>query len=131
MSIRIVVTGGRDYANGAQLFGVLDQLHASVTIAELAHGACPYGGADILAEDWAKSREIAYRGYPAPFKTIGKAAGPSRNRLMLMQFKPDRVVAFPGGRGTANCISWAHIADIFVMQIEKDFALNWPVSEDS
>ena len=33
----------------------------------------------------------------------GKAAGPERNRRMLDTFKPDGVIAFPGGRGTADC----------------------------
>lgn len=38
MSIRIVVTGGRYYDNRALVYATLDER----TIAELAHGACPY-----------------------------------------------------------------------------------------
>lgn len=117
MSIRIVVTGGRYYDNRALVYATLDELHETKSIAELAHGACPYGGADILAEDWAKSREISYRGYPAKFKTHGKAAGPERNRYMLTDFKPDLVVGFPGDRGTDNCYYWAKIGEFEIMQI--------------
>lgn len=114
---RIVVTGGRDYANRALVYSTLDHLHATLDITQLMHGACPYGGADILAEDWAKSREVTYVGIPALFKQFGKLAGPARNRRM-MRTKPDLVVAFPGGRGTANCVHWAEVAEIPIKHIE-------------
>jgi len=115
MGIRVVVTGGRHYADREAIYAILDALDAQYGIDELAHGACPYGGADILAEDWAKAREVPYRGYPAKFKRTGqKSAGPLRNIFMLDDFKPDLVVALPGGTGTAHCCSVAIQRDIRV-----------------
>lgn len=42
--------------------------------------------------------------YFADWKTHGKAAGAIRNRQMLVEGKPDLVVAFPGNKGTADMI---------------------------
>ena len=64
-------------------------------------------GADALADQWAKKRSIAIESYPADWVTYGKAAGPLRNKQMLTQGKPDLVLAFPGGAGTANMINLA------------------------
>jgi hypothetical protein len=45
------------------------------------------------------------------------AAGPIRNARMLEEGKPDIVIAFPGGRGTANMIEQAHAAGVEVVQV--------------
>lgn len=111
--LHVLVTGGRNYDNRQHVYDVLDSL---MPIGSLGHGACPYGGADILAEDWAKSREVPYSGYPAAFSTEGRSAGPQRNRTMIADFQPDLVVAFPGGRGTSDCILVARAAGIKVME---------------
>lgn len=47
----------------------------------------------------------------------GKAAGPIRNQRMLDDGKPDRVLAFPGGRGTANMVKLAKAAGVPVHEI--------------
>jgi hypothetical protein len=38
---------------------------------------------------------------------------------MLMEGKPDLVVAFPGGRGTANMIEQARKAGVEVLEIKE------------
>lgn len=106
--------GGRYYTDRATADKVLDALAASSSLLLLATGACPYGGADELAETWAKSREVDYVGYPAKFKRDGKRAGPERNQRMLEVFRPDLVVAFPGGRGTADMVRRAESAGVDV-----------------
>lgn len=113
--MRIVVTGGRDYEEPF-VWKVLSDIHKETPITLLAHGACHLGGADILAENWAKSKEVPYMGVPAKFKTgkLGKAEGAIRNGRMLDLVKPVIVVAFPGGRGTANCVDQAKDRDIEV-----------------
>ena len=45
--------------------------------------------------------------FKADWDKFGRAAGPIRNAQMLREGKPDLVVAFPGGRGTANMVAQA------------------------
>lgn len=44
-------------------------------------------------------------------------AGPDRNQRMIDEGRPDLVVAFPGGRGTADMIRRATEAGIEVFRI--------------
>lgn len=107
--MRVVVTGGRDYGDWQVVYGTLYRIHIATPITLLAHGACYKGGADKIAEDWAKLAEVPYMGIPAKFKTgtLGKAEGLIRNTRMLDLVKPDIVVAFPGETGTADCVAKA------------------------
>ena len=111
-TMKVVVTGGRDYDNKRVVWTVLDDLHRKYDFTLLVTGACPYGGADLLAEQWAKENEVDYRGYPAKFKRTGKSAGPIRNKRMLSEVLPDLVVAFPGGTGTNGTVNLAIGMDI-------------------
>ena len=74
-------------------------------------GECPTG-VDQAAIDWAVVNWTGYKGFPADWKTHGKAAGPIRNKQMLDEGKPDVVVAFPGGKGTANMVKLAREAGV-------------------
>lgn len=112
-----MVCGGRDYADRDTVFRVLDWMHAEKEIAVVIHGAA--SGADTLADAWAKARGIETMPFDAQWKKHGKSAGPIRNRQMIVSGKPDAVVAFPGGRGTANMIDQARNAGISV----------WPMGE--
>ncbi|SAL02898.1 hypothetical protein AWB80_08465 [Caballeronia pedi] len=113
--MRLLVCGGRDFTDTLAVFGALDRAHAKREITLVIHGACPTG-ADNLAEKWAKSREIPYLGHPAPWKLYDKAAGPMRNRAMLEEWKPEGVVAFPGGSGTADMVRRARDAGVTVWE---------------
>jgi acyl-CoA synthetase (NDP forming) len=55
--------------------------------------------------------------FPANWKKHGKSAGPIRNQLMLDVGKPDLVIAFPGGSGTADMIRRARKAGVPVKEI--------------
>jgi hypothetical protein len=57
--------------------------------------------------------------YVAQWKKHGRAAGPIRNQRMLDEGKPDLVVAFPGGRGTADMIRRAERAGVPVQQVQQ------------
>lgn len=115
--MRLLVCGGRGYEHRPIMYGNLDKIHAETPITMLIHGACPYGGADILAEDWAKSREVPYFGIPAQFRQRGRQAGPERNQRALEWGKPDKVLAAPGGKGTADMVRRAKAANIEVLEI--------------
>ena len=102
--VRVIVCGGRYYADEAALFAALDAFHAGPLgpIKALAHGAAK--GADTLAGKWAEARGIGRETYPANWERDGKSAGVRRNERMLLRFRPDRVIAFPGGVGTADMV---------------------------
>jgi hypothetical protein len=114
--VRVVVTGGRHYADRALVFAALDRIHAESPITLLVHGACGWNaddastferdieGADGLADAWAIARGVPFERVPARWTTLGYAAGPIRNRHMLDEWKPSLVLAFPGNRGTAGCV---------------------------
>lgn len=75
-------------------------------------------GADTLAVEYAKAYGLKLHEFPADWKRLGKAAGPIRNRQMLNEGKPDLVVAFPGGAGTAHMVSIAKVAGVEVIVYE-------------
>lgn len=83
------------------LVSTLDNIHELHGITHLAEGGAP--GADYFAAQWARQHPgILLYTYPADWDQYGKGAGPRRNQLMLDEFHPDWVVAFPGGTGTAD-----------------------------
>jgi hypothetical protein len=113
---RAIVCGGRHYKDRETLFAVLDEVAPNV----IAHGGAT--GADALAGEWAKERGISCTVYPANW-SLGRSAGPRRNEQMLREFMPDVVVAFPGGRGTADMIRRARnssqIIEILIVEQEQ------------
>lgn len=107
----LIVCGGRDYADWDRMCSVMDGIAAQLNITLVRHGAAR--GADRLADRWARSRGIVVDPCPADWAGYGKAAGPRRNAAMLMRYpRPDGVVAFPGGRGTADMIGRARAAGL-------------------
>ena len=110
---RILVTGGRDYRDRTTLHAALED-YPDMT--HLAQGGAD--GADALARQWALRRpSVVVATYPAHWKTEGRMAGPLRNQRMLDEFRPDLVVAFPGGRGTADMVMKAKAAGVPVKTI--------------
>ena len=74
-------------------------------------------GADSVAVDWAVVNWCKVHEYPARWKEYGKRAGILRNKQMLEEGKPDVVIAFPGGKGTANMIKIAEEAGVRVVRV--------------
>ena len=117
--LHVLVCGGRDYADAATLARVLDALHAEQgPIVEIIHGAAR--GADTLAAGWARSRGIPIAAYPADWKRHPRAAGPIRNQQMLAEGRPDLVVAFAGGAGTADMVRRSRAANVRVIEPHRD-----------
>lgn len=111
-----VVTGGRSYADYAHVRRVLDEERPQVVV----QGECPYGGADALAARYCEERGIPCIGMKAHFKLLGRAAGPIRNGWMLDLLPIYKVIAFPGDRGTNDCVRQAHEREILVRD-ERDY----------
>lgn len=75
-------------------------------------------GADLLARRWSEYKGIECLTFHAKWSRHGPSAGPIRNQQMIDEGKPDLVVAFPGGRGTADMVRRARIAGIRVIEVE-------------
>lgn len=105
---RVCVTGGRDFLDGIHVYESLDLFFDLVSGEKdflntiLVSGGAR--GADSLAIDWAKDREVNYHVYPAKWKTFGRSSGPLRNREMI-EAGIDHLIAFPGGPGTADMVA--------------------------
>lgn len=110
--IRVLVCGGRTYENWREVRG---QLEALKPIACIIRGGAP--GADRLAGKYADIAGIPQIVFPANWSQ-GKKAGPMRNAFMLTEGKPDIVIAFPGGRGTADMVARAKAAGVMVLDLE-------------
>jgi YspA, cpYpsA-related SLOG family len=74
-------------------------------------------GADTLADEWAKAQGIACQIFMADWEGLGRKAGPIRNQRMLDEGKPDLVIAFPGGRGTADMVRRAREAGVETIEV--------------
>lgn len=74
-------------------------------------------GADSAAGVFAAVNFCQEEVYQADWKTNGKAAGFIRNKQMLVEGKPDLVVAFPGGKGTAMMVKLAKTAGVKVIEM--------------
>ena len=112
--MKLIVCGGRDFTDRAFLFAALDAVHRKRPIGTLAQGLCPTG-ADAFAVEWAKARDVFCIGFEANWREFGASAGPRRNQQML-DYGVDGVVAFPGGRGTADMVRRARAAGVTVWQ---------------
>lgn len=118
--MRVLVCGGRDYGNKANIFAELEMLNAfNMTLCVISGGA---PGADAHAEEWARANikrgnGVSFHGFKADWDKHGKAAGPIRNQEMLDRGRPDLVLAFPGGRGTEDMVKRAEAAGIPVRRV--------------
>lgn len=120
MPKRVLVCGGRDYVDYHTVYEILDGLHRGEGISCLIQGGAT--GADRFAKRWADERGVPGEEYAvtkADWERYGKRAGPMRNHKMLAEGKPDRVIAFSGGRGTANMIAQARAANVPVTEVVK------------
>lgn len=77
-------------------------------------------GADNLAEQWAMINWCPLKEYKADWKKHKLAAGPLRNMQMLTEGRPELVVAFPGGRGTADMVAKARAYGVEVIEVKLD-----------
>lgn len=112
--LTVIVCGGRDFhdydaiKSGMEAF---ERKHGRIDI--VIHGGAK--GADWLGAGWALANDRRVHSYPADWSKHGPAAGPIRNARMLREGKPDFVIAFPGGRGTANMVRQAKEAGVTVV----------------
>jgi len=119
--MRMLVCGGRNYNDWQQLDATLSQIKQTQgwdddPIELVIHGGAQ--GADEMAGEWANDHDVETLVFPADWQTYGRQAGMIRNQQMLDEGQPDLVVAFPGGRGTANMVQRAEEAGVPVITID-------------
>lgn len=108
----VLVCGGRGYHDQARVNEVL----GSWRIGKIVEGDAP--GADHCASWYAREKGISLATYAADWKSLGRAAGPVRNRTMLLKERPTLVVAFPGGNGTRDMVNQSIKAGVPVLIID-------------
>ena len=108
--LKVIVCGGREFADYQLLRAVLQSLNLSVVVQGAARGA------DRLAARAARELGVETVSCPANWDEYPRRAGIIRNREML-EHEPDAVIAFEGGPGTANMVNIADKAGIAVYRI--------------
>lgn len=108
--MRLIVCGGRTYRDRAAVFAALDRAHAKRPITLLIYGGAR--GADDLAFAWAAAHGVPSQVVIAKWDRLGPAAGPERNGRMIREWRAEGVIAFPGGRGTADMVRQAEAAGL-------------------
>lgn len=117
----VVLTGSRDWQidKAPAIWDALRKLEKAHendwhwSPMELHHGACPYGGADLIGASWAAGADWEVIPHP-PIKNIGWAYA-KRNQEMI-DLNPDYVVACflegAGNRGTQMTFDMAVAAGL-------------------
>lgn len=120
----LLITGGRTFCEAAPgrerdeymaervaLGFALDMIGPSAVIVGDADGA------DRWAKIWCDRRGVPYTEFKADWTKHQKRAGPIRNQTMVDR-QPDAGCAFPGGRGTADCVARMETAMVPVYRVE-------------
>lgn len=117
MSIVIIVCGGRSYSDQIKVFETLSDLERNFEEPLcVRHGGAT--GADQLADQWARIHQRSVEPVLAQWNKYGRGAGPRRNyRMLTMEPLPRLIVAFPGGRGTADMVKQACAAGVEVLEV--------------
>lgn len=112
--LRVLVCGGRDFDDIDEFIDVWALITQGRRVNTIIEGGAR--GADLLAKMWARDNNYKLETYSADWEKYGKSAGPRRNAEMLKTSKPDLVIAFPGGKGTANMVKQAQAAGVEVRE---------------
>lgn len=112
--MRVLVCGGRYDDDWAFIVNVLDRVHSRQPVTLLIEGGAT--DAETLARRWAIARGIEVATYLANRNRYQDRALPIRNSQMLREGRPELVIAFKGGRGTAHMVTIAAAALVPVLK---------------
>ncbi len=124
--MRVLVCGSRNWKDGERILNIIKTFPKGTVIIE--GGA---RGADTIAKLSAIKCKFEYEEYPAQWDKFGKSAGPIRNKQMLVEGKPELVLAFrmPNARGTQNMIDQATEAGVPV-EVYEDGGIDVSVEQN-
>ena len=112
-----IICGGRDFADNEVFNSAMgDLIRLKGVPGDVVQGGA--SGADDMAKAWADRHAIGSWTVPADWQKHGRAAGPIRNQAMLDKYAVALVVAFPGGRGTADMVRRSRDAGVDVAEIK-------------
>ena len=111
----VLICGGRDYADTKRVRETVISL-AEEGFDQIIEGGAT--GADTLAREAGWYFELDVVTYWANWGKYGKSGGGIRNHKMLTDGMPQLVVAFPGGRGTADMVGQALAYGVEVRKID-------------
>jgi hypothetical protein len=121
------VTGGRDYDNRSVVFDALDRVWRRFGPFVVVTGVCrihrkvvPWSNPDLHAALWGLKSGMVVRPFPADWAQEGKRAGFNRNAVMAQYGGLTGLLAFPGGRGTADMRAQAAARNIPVWRVGKE-----------
>ena len=101
--MKVIVAGSRTIADIAIIAQAIEE--SGFDVSEVVSGTAR--GVDILGEEWAKSKGIPVKRFPADWNGLGKRAGFVRNAEMA-DYAEALVAVWDGkSRGTANMIQVA------------------------
>lgn len=118
---KVLICGGRQYEDVRPVWERLRELRDEHEFVLVIHGDCR--GADRLGGMCARALRIHEVKVPALWQEMGRQAGRIRNEAML-KLRPDLVLAYPGGNGTAHMCSIAEKAGIPVERYDDRPAEN-------
>lgn len=116
----VLICGGRTFCDHILFNKTMDKIHKERGVTHVLQGGAK--GADYFAHVWSAKRGIRETVFNAEWKKYGKSAGPIRNRVMLDEGRPDLVVAFPGGTGTAHMVAYAWKKGIETIVVELKYS---------
>jgi len=103
--MRILITGGRDFADVECINEVLDMFKTWYPALEVAVVG-EFVGVAAVARDWAKGNGVCGKAFPG-----GSA-------LAVERFNPQMVISFPGGEGAAQVAEDAGV-DVYRVSVRK------------
>jgi len=119
---RILICGDRNWKDVETIENFVKSLPPDTVI---IHG--DGRGADKIADKAAKEHGLTVEAFSAKWEKYGRPAGPIRNRRMILEGKPDRVVAFHDdlskSRGTADMLKQARKQRV-PLEVRRSFQLN-------
>lgn len=117
--MRILVCGSRNWTNIKRIEDNLSEIQPDDEPITIIHGGAR--GADSICHAVATKQKYDIIRFFPNWDLYGKAAGMIRNKQMLVEGKPDLVLAFWDGvsRGTKNMIELAQKAGVPVKIIKE------------
>ncbi|MFW5916730.1 MAG: DUF2493 domain-containing protein [Bacteroidota bacterium] len=126
MMALVCVTGGREFHEVKLIWYTLDVFHKQIGIDNLISGMAR--GTDSIAVEWAKAREIIYTPKWPDYKKYQPWEAPLKRNIAMCKMKPDWLIEFPGGTGTAHMVRSAHKYGIEVINYKQVWEMdpdNW------